>query len=169
MKGMKWLGNITFEFLPTSMDEFLLMPQAKLQNPEDTAALTIVAYTIYPSNKELAIQMLNYLQGPRPLTGFDKRFVANRLRNADYVPRSYFFGASPKNDYTPNHPYVLTFSENKFSRIEHGFVRLWAKSSGSAEPRSISLRFAKDKKWYLWECGSILLGINKPESANPWA
>lgn len=41
--------------------------------------------------------MLDYLRGPRPMNGMDKQFIADRFRDKDYVPRSYFEGATSNN------------------------------------------------------------------------
>ena len=83
------------------------MPQAALGTPFDTAAMTILALCFYPGDKELSLRMLDFLRGPRPLSGYDKSFIADRFRDSDYVPRSYFEGANPQNDYLPAEPYFF--------------------------------------------------------------
>lgn len=163
------MGTVTFAAIPTTMDAFRALPQAAMHSPEDTAALAILAYTLYPTNKALSLEMLNYLRGPRPLSGMDKQFIVDRFRDKDYVPRSYFAGAVPDNDYTPTQPYTLTFTENIYSRQEENYVNLYVASGGADSPRSIKLRLAKDGKWYLWECPGLLSGIRAPASIDPWA
>lgn len=163
------MGSVIFEAIPASMEEFTALPQAAMSSPDSTAALTILAYSVYPQNKQLALEMLDFLRGPRPLSGMDKQFIADRFRDKDYVPRSYFAGAVPGNDYTPSKPYKLTFSENIYSRVEAGFVNLLVSSGGADSPRSIKVRLAKDGKYYLWDDPGILAGIRIPESSNPWA
>jgi hypothetical protein len=86
----------------------------------------------------------------------------------DYVPRSYFKGATPANDYKPDEPYTITVSENPYSYDDQGYAKLYLQSGGADSPRPIQLRQAKDGKWYLWE-QFILADIRKPESADPWA
>ena len=93
--------SIVFAKLPDTLEEFKTLPQAALATPFDTAAMTVVAFCFYPHNKELSLSMLEYLRGPRPLSNMDKQFIADRFRDKDYVPRSYFKGATPDNDYAP--------------------------------------------------------------------
>lgn len=167
------IGNktekIVFADLPETMDAFKALPQAALSTPFDTAALTIVALSLYPMDKELSFQMLDYLRGPAQATGKDRQFVADRFRDKDYVPRSYFNGATPSNDYMPTTPYTITVSTNQYSYEVDGIAKLFIPSGGADSPRPIQLRQAKDGKWYLWEFSSILSGICQPESSNPWA
>ena len=160
--------TVTFSRLPETFEEFAAMPQASLSTPFDTAAMTILALCFYPENKELSLQMLDFLRGPRPLSGYDKSFIADRFRDSDYVPRSYFEGATPQNDYLPAEPYRVTVSENPYSYQNQGYATLYIRSGGADNPRSVQLRLAKDGKWYLWE-QFVLVGIRPPESSNPWA
>ncbi len=166
------LGNkkekIVFSSLPSTFEEFASLPQAALSTPFDTAAMTVLAFCYYPQNKDLALQMVNYLRGPRPLSGGDISFIADRFRDSDYVPRSYFEGSTPANDYTPAEPYTIVVSENPYSYQNEGYATLYISSGGADSPRSVQMRKAKDGKWYLWE-QFILVGIRQPESANPWA
>ena len=166
------LGNkkekIVFSSLPSTFEEFASLPQAALSTPFDTAAMTVLAFCYYPQNKDLALQMVNYLRGPRPLSGGDMSFFADRFRDSDYVPRSYFEGSTPANDYTPAEPYTIVVSENPYSYQNEGYATLYITSGGADSPRSVQMRKAKDGKWYLWE-QFILVGIRQPESANPWA
>jgi hypothetical protein len=163
------MTTVVFNSIPENLDSFKALPQASMTTPFDTAAMAIVAFSTYPKDKELSLQMLEYLRGPRPMNGMDKQFIADRFRGKDYVPRSYFTGAAPDNDYTPATPYTVVISENAYSYEVSGCAKLFIKSGGADDPRPISLRQAKDGKWYLWEYSSILLGIRAPESTNPWA
>ena len=166
------MGNkkekIVFSSLPSTFEEFTSLPQAALSTPFETAAMTVLAFCYYPQNKELALQMVNYLKGPRPLSGGDISFIADRFRDSDYVPRSYFEGSTPANDYTPAEPYTIIVSESPYSYQNEGYATLYITSGGADSPRSVQMRKAKDGKWYLWE-QFILVGIRQPESANPWA
>ncbi len=163
------MTTIVFNTIPENLDVFRALPQAALSTPFDTAAMAIMALSVYPKDKELSLQMLAYLRGPRPMNGMDRQFVADRFRGKDYVPRSYFAGAAPSNDYSPSKPYTIAISENAYSYENPGCAKLFIRSGGADDPRPISLRQAKDGKWYLWEYSSILLGVRPPESTNPWA
>ena len=160
--------KIAFAALPDTYEQFTALPQAALANPFDTAALTVLAFCFYPENKELSLRMLDYLRGPRPMSVMDKQFIQDRFRDKDYVPRSYFDGATPVNNYLPSEPYTVTVSENPYSYQNDGYATLYITSGGADSPRSVQLRLAKDGKWYLWE-QFILADIRKPESENPWA
>lgn len=134
----------------------------------DTAALTVIALTVYTQDKETGIAMLNFLKGPKPLSPYEKQFLADRLSGKEYVARSYFEGTSPDNDYMPTTPYTITVSTNPYSYSEESYTKLFIRSSGADSPRSVTLRKAKDGKWYLWE-QFLLPDIRQPESLNPWA
>lgn len=157
-----------FTALPETTADFLALGQAKLATPFDTAAMTVLALCFYPENKELSLEMLNYLRGPRPLSEYDKQFIRDRFMDKDYVPRSYFKGATPKNDYLPAEPYTVTGFTNPHSKIAENTVRIFLSSGGADSPRYIDARLAKDGKWYLWE-QYLLSDIRKPDSADPWA
>lgn len=171
-QGVQNAGNksekIVFTAPPQTYEEFINLPQAKLSTPFDTAALTVLAFCYYPINKDLCLQMLDFLRGPRPLSGYDKQFIRDRFMDKDYVPRSYFEGATPANDYKPNEPYAIIIKENPYSYANQGMAKLDIRSGGADNPRQIELRKAKDGKWYLWE-QYILSDIRQPESSNPWA
>jgi len=171
-QGISNSGNkserIVFSNLPTSLDEFLALPQASLSTPFETAAMTVLAFTYYPQNKDLALQMVDALKGPRPLSPMEKSFIADRFRDKDYVPRSYFEGATPANDYAPNQPYTIVVSENPYSYQNEGYATLYVTSGGADSPRQVQMRKAKDGKWYLWE-QFILVDIRQPDSSDPWA
>lgn len=160
--------KIVFADIPESLEAFKSLPQAALSMPFDTAAMTVVALSVYPADKELCFRMLDYLRGPRPMSGMDKQFIADRFCDKDYVPRSYFEGATPNNDYMPATPYTVTVKSDPHSYDEQGIAKLFIPSGGADSPRPIKLRQAKDGKWYLWE-QFLLAGIRQPESSNPWA
>lgn len=160
--------DVVFPALPASLDEFRALPQASLSNPFDTAALTVLALCCYPKDRELSLSMLDFLRGPRPLSPMDKQFIRDRFMDADYIPRSYFSGATPQNDYEPNAPYTVRISENPYSYEQENYAKLFLTSGGADSPRYVQLRLAKDGRWYLWE-QFILVGIRQPESQNPWA
>lgn len=159
---------IIFEEMPSTIEEFKAMDEAKMDTPFDTAALTVLALSYYPVNQQLSIDMLNHLRGPRPLSGIDLQFIADRFRDKDYVPRSYFKGAVPSNNYEPDEPYTIEVEDNPYSYQNEGYATLYIASGGADSARQVQLRKAKDDKWYLWE-QFLLADIRKPESENPWA
>lgn len=161
--------KIVFNNLPDTYEQFISLPQASMSTPFQTAAMAVLAFCFYPKDSEQSYKMIDFLRGPRPMNGMDRQFIADRFRAKDYVPRSYFAGATPANDYQPVAPYTIEVSENQYSYDQQGIAKLFMKSGGADSPRPIQLRKAKDGKWYLWEYSSILLDIRQPESSNPWA
>lgn len=160
--------DVTFSNLPETLEEFKSLLQASLQNPFDAAAMTVLALCFYPQDRELCYQMLEFLKGPGTLSPYERQFIRDRFMDSDYVPRSYFKGATPQNDYLPSQPYTITVSENPYSYQNQGYAKLFIRSGGADNPREVLLRLAKDGKWYLWE-QFLLVGIRAPESTNPWA
>ncbi len=160
--------EISFAKLPENLEELKALPEAAMDTPFKTAALTVAVLDLYPKNRDESLAMLEYLKGPAGLSPMEKQFIRDRFMDKDYVPRSYFRGAKPDNDYTPDKPYVLTVSENPYSYQDQGYAKLYLKSGGADSERAVTLREAKDGKWYLWE-QFLLPDIRKPESTNPWA
>ncbi len=161
--------KIVFSSYPSDLEGFKALPEGDLSTPFRTAAMTVLAFTYFPKNKELCYSMLQFLRGPREMTPAEKQFINDRFMDGvDYVPRSYFEGATPQNDYHPSTPLTVTVSENPYSYGEENYAKLYLKSGGADSPRQITLRLAKDGKWYLWE-QFLLSGIRQPDSADPWA
>ena len=161
--------TVTLRQIPTSLAQMQAMPEAALKQPEHTAALTIAVLCMYPIDKEAALEMLNYLQGPRGVTPYDKQFLADRFRDKDYVPRSYFAGATPQNNYEPSEPLTVTVFENPYSRGQDGYLTLHVRSSGADSPRQIKLRLKPSTgQWFLWE-QFLLSDIRQPVANDPWA
>ena len=105
--------TFTFTALPESLAELQALPEADLDTPYKTAALTVCAICAYAADKNIGTEMLNWLRGPRPLNDGDISFLNDRFRDGKtYVPFSYFKGANPDNDYTPDEPYTLTIFTN---------------------------------------------------------
>ena len=165
------MERIIFNSIPESLDDFKALAEAEQSSPFGTAALTVLAFCVYPKNKELSLRMLDLLRGPRPLSVMDKQFIADRFRDKDYVPRSYFEGAAPENNYEPKVPYTLNFFENPYSRtnIAEGYLTLHINSGGADSARQIKLRQKPSTgQWFLWE-QFLLADVRKPVSADPWA
>ncbi len=159
----------TFSSIPSSLAEFTSLPEARLDTPFKAAALTVLALAAYPSNKDAALEMLDFLRGPRPMSNMDKSFIRDRfMDNGKYIPFSYFEGATPANDYTPNQPLTLTVKADAHSYDNQGYARLNLRSGGADSPRQISLRQKSDGTWCLWD-QFVMVGIREPKSQNPWA
>jgi len=164
--------SVEFLSLPKTQAEFIALPQAEMATPFDTAAMAVAALSVYSLNKDATVAMLNHLRGPNQMTSPDISFLAERMaqnKKAGFLGSSYFDGATPQNEYTPAEPYTVTVSENPYSYSNEGYAKLFIKSGGADLPRPVTMRQAKDGKWYLWEYSSLLLDVRAPESTNPWA
>lgn len=160
-----------FEFtdLPLNLGELKAMPEADLSNPHKTAALTILALCRYEDNPENAIEMLNFLKGPQPLSNYDLQFLRDRLSGKGYKPYSFLQGASPENNYKPDQPYRISISDGPYSYQDEGYVKLLLRTSGADSPREIKLREkASSGEWFLWE-HYLLADIRAPQAEDPWA
>ena len=163
--------SVVFRDLPLNLEQMKALPQADLTQPQNTAALTVAALCVYPVNQEAAIEMLNYLKGPEPLSTYEKQFLADRFRGQEYLPGSYFLGATPQNDYTPTQPYTVQVTQNQYSTNEYsqGYLTLWLSSGGADSPRQVRLRTKPSTgQWFLVE-QMLMAGIRTPVSQDPWA
>ena len=160
--------TFTFASLPESLAEMKALPEAELTSPYQTAALTLCALCAYAADKNIGTEMLNWLRGPRPLSGMDISFLNDRFRDGTHVPFSYFEGATPENDYTPTAPFKVTVESNPYSDANEGYMKLFIKSSGADNAREVVMRKLGDGRWMLWD-QMLLVSIRDPKSKNPWA
>lgn len=162
--------TFTFTALPENVQQMMAMPEATLDTPFKTAALTVCALCAYAASPEIGIEMLNFLKGPAPLSPMDLSFLKDRFRdNPAVLPFSYFEGARPENDYTPDRPFKVTVTSNPHSKRDDTHTTLWIKSGGADNPREVALRLKPSvNKWYL-DQQYLLVGIRTPQSADPWA
>ena len=162
--------SFTFPTLPESLAELQALPEAALDTPFQTAALTVLALCAYAAEQRIGLSMLNWLRGPRPLNGQEISFLNDRFRDGKfYLPFTYFAGATPDNNYTPTQPYTIRVESNHVSGEEPGYMKLFIPCGGADAPRPIKLRQrGNDGKWFLWE-QYLLTGVRTPKAADPWA
>ncbi len=162
--------RVVFDRLPADLEEMKAMPQAGLRTPADTAALTVAALCAYAASPEKCYEMLDFLRGPRPLSPLEKQFIRDRFMDGrDYIPRSYFEGAVPENDYTPGLPLTLVMKDNEGPVADPGYARLALKSGGADSLRIVTLRSKPSTgQWFLWD-QMLLGGIRIPKSLDEWA
>ncbi|MDI9498314.1 MAG: hypothetical protein QM270_07505 [Bacillota bacterium] len=166
MSEQRW--TLRYERLPETVEDFKRLLAGRRRAPEEIAGLFIVAMCRYPADPEAALEMVNLLRGPRPLSHYERQFYRDRMGH-DYVPRSFFVGATPANNYTPDEPPTLIVEANRVSYDQEGMARLLMKSGGADSARPIVLRLKPSTgEWFLWE--EVLLGgIRPPVAADPWA
>ena len=71
--------TFTFTSLPESVEEMKTLPEASGDSPYKVAALTVCALCAYAANKDIGIEMLNFLKGPSPLSEYEKGFLRDRF------------------------------------------------------------------------------------------
>lgn len=161
--------KVIFEKLPVNLTEMMNCEYASLARPEYAPALFLCAMMVYPSDPETALEMVRYLKGPEGLSEFEKQFLNDRMSDADYVPRSFFAGASVQNNYQPSLPYTLTFETVPASFPDETHATLYIRSAGADNPRNASMRLKPSTgQWFLSQ--QMLLGqIRVPANLDPWA
>ena len=160
--------TFVFHTLPESLAQLQALPEAALTDPFQTAALSVCALCVYGADRSAGEEMLNWLRGPRPLSGYDISFLNDRFRDGAHVPFSYFQGATPDNDYTPAQPFTLVIEAGPYADANPGYKKLHIRSGGADNPREIVLRQKGDGQWLLWD-QFLMVGIRQPKSQDPWA
>ena len=163
-------NTFVFETIPATIDEFKAKAADSFKNPNAVIALAVVALNIYPVDAELAYEMLNVLKGPAPLSAQDKALIKDQLRDKEYLPRSYFAGATPENNYEPSEPATITVNANPHSNDVEGYYTAYVVSGGADNPRPVTVRLkASTGEWFLHNHTGLLPGIRKPAEQDPWA
>ena len=165
--------SFVFEALPVNLEALRARPEADLKDPFGVLALFMAAICVYPNNRDAALEMIDFLKGPRPLSAADKQFLHDRFMDGkDYLGPSYFAGATPANNYTPEAPWVITVEELAHSRdqIGEGYLKLFVVSGGADSPRGVTLRTKPSTgEWFIWEFSSVVSGIRVPAARDDWA
>ena len=168
-KGRNHTETFTFDTLPQTLEALRALPEAKLDTAFKTTALTILALSRYESDPQTAYAMLSWLKGPDDFSTSEKSFLQDRLRGKEYKVRSFFEGATPENDYTPNKPYVISVIENPYSFDNENWATLYVTSGGADNPRNIKLRKKPSTgQWFLNDI-QCLSDIRLPKSEDKWA
>lgn len=162
--GMKYI----FSELPqTASDLEALIAIHDQSDARTTAAYFFTALVRYVDSPDDAFAMIDVLRGPQPMSDGDKAFIKERLSDKMYLPRAYFEGAEPKNEYEPTEPWTIILYDDPVAPPE-GYAYAQITTSGAENPRRITMR-VKDGQNYLWEYNGALLSIKLPASEDPWA
>ena len=168
-KGKNRSETFTFSALPTSVNELQALPEAKLDSAFKTVALTLAALCNYEKDANATFEMLDFLKGPESVSQYEKQFINERLNEKNYIPFSFFAGATPQNGYVPTTPYTITVYENPYSFDNENWATLWVQSGGGDNLRSVKLRKKPSSgQWFLNDI-QCLSDIRKPEAEDPWA
>ena len=165
--------TFVFQTLPVNLALLKARPEAELKDPFGVLALFMTTLCVYPGSREAALEMIDYLKGPRPLSALDRQFLQDRFMDGrDYIGPSYFAGATPANNYTPASPWTITVEEQAHSRdqLGEGYLKLFVTSGGADSPRGVTLRTKPSTgEWFIWEFSSVVSGIRAPAAKDDWA
>ncbi len=168
-KGKNRSESFSFCGIPSNADELKRLDEASLDSPFKTAALTLLALCRYKESAEDAIAMLDFLKGPENVSPYEKQFFKERLYEKEYIPFSYFDGATVQNGYTPSQPLTVSVYENPYSFDNEHWATLWVKSSGADNMRSLKFRQKPSTgEWFLNDI-QCLSEIRLPAEKDPWA
>ncbi len=161
--------SYTFKKLPTTLEELKALPEADMKDPYAVAALSVLALTNWENNRDVAIEMLNFLKGPDDLSTSEISFINERFQGDKYYKVfSFFEGAKPDNDYTPKEPYKLKITSNPYSFQNDHWATLYLHSGGADNPRPIRLREKPSTgQWFVVEI-QYLSDIRIPASQDAW-
>ena len=88
--GKNHVESFTFSALPNNVAELQALPEASLDSPFKTTALTIAVLCAYEKNPDSCIEMLNFLKGPAEVSTYEKGFIKERLNGKFYKTFSLF-------------------------------------------------------------------------------
>jgi len=163
------MAIITFNSLPANLGELQTLPEATLDTPFKTVALTLAALCSFEKDFDKTIEMLDFLKGPDNVSAFEKQFLKDRLNGKQYKVNSFFGGAIPENGYTMSVPYTIEVFDNPYSYTDDTWATMYVKSSGADSQRSLKLRKKPSTgQWFLVEI-QCLSDIRVPVSEDKWA
>ena len=168
-KGKNSSERFSFTVIPQNLSELQALPEAILDTPFKTAALTILALCQFEQSSDNTYEMLDFLKGPENVSPYEKQFIKERLTDKYYISFSYFIGATPENGYIPSSPFTIEVFENPYSFDNENWATLWVKSSGADNMRSIKLRKKPSTgQWFLNDI-QCLSEIRLPAAEDKWA
>lgn len=160
--------RVTFHQLPkTAADMQAIVDMYTNEDARAVCAFFHAALVRYSESAEDCFAMMDILRGPQPLSDGEKAFIKERLSDKLYLPKAYFEGAEPKNEYEPQEPWSILIYNDPVKPPE-GYAYTMVRTSGADSSRRIVMRI-KDGQHYLWEYNAALLSIRLPASEDPWA
>ena len=157
----------TFNTLPqTAEDIQVLLAVYPVTDRHNTVAFFMASLVRYIEDAEEGLAMIDVLKGPQKLSDTDKAFIKERFSDKQYLPKAYFEGAQPSNNYEPDSPWTLIVYDDPVAAPE-GYTYTNVKTSGADNPRRICLRLKGEENW-LWEYNGVFLSIRLPADEDPW-
>jgi hypothetical protein len=159
----------TFDKIPT-VDEDITGIEEYLKEPSFAPAFLALTMCGYKTNKEFCFKVLDILNGPKDINGFDRSYYEDRFMDGKYYkPYSYFDGATPENNYTPDEPYVVHVYEDPNGIKDEGYKSFLMKSSGSDSKRKVTVRLKPSiSSWFIVD-EMLFADIRIPKKDDDWA
>ena len=159
--------QVTYHQLPQNQaDMEAIVAEYGREDERRVCAYFHAALVRYPESAEDCFDMLDVLRGPQPMSDAEKLFMKERFSDKLYLPRTYFEGARPKNEYQPDEPWAIIIYDDPV-RPPDGYAYTMVASGGADNKRRIVMRI-KDGQNYLWEYNGALLSVRLPASEDPW-
>lgn len=166
--------TFTFQSIPTSVEELKALPGGDMKDPFASIAMTVLALNMYYNDSTVGREAIDYVMGPGDLSNLEASRIDMSIKeNGKQVALSYFEGAKPENNYTPNQPYVIKVYEYATSSkqlLDEGYYRLFVKSGGADSERQVTVRNKKSTgEWFAHEFSSLYMGIRVAVKDDEWA
>ena len=156
-----------FNTLPQSAEDIkALIAVYPVTDRHNTVAFFMASLVRYIEDTQEGLAMIDVVKGPQKLSDTDKAFIKERFSDKQYLPKAYFEGAQPANNYEPDSPWTLIVYDDPVEAPE-GYTYVNVKTSGADNPRRICMRLKDEENW-LWEYNGVLMSIRQPASEDPW-
>ncbi|MDF3819577.1 hypothetical protein P3G55_06685 [Leptospira sp. 96542] len=164
---------VSFDSLPTSLEEFQKAQQSVASTPEGGVATLILAMSIYGKNPTLGNQCLvlsvlskNRQKSYKPTAvagedlGNGDKYLVGQLDKYKMLSNGYWKGADPNNGYTPSQPLTVETFTNPYSGDEStGKIKLFVATRGASSFRPVSVEKDVDGLWRAKEMSSVFVGM----------
>lgn len=161
--GVKYI----FSTMPqTAEDIQALIAVYPVTDRHNTVAFFMASLVKYVEDEQEGLDMIDVLKGPQKLSSTEKSFIKERFSDKKYLPRAYFEGAAPENNYQPDEPWTVIIYDDPVAPPE-GYTYTHVRTSGADGPRRVCLRLKGEENW-LWEYNGVLMSIRLPANEDPW-
>ena len=156
-----------FNTLPQSAEDIKsLIAVYPVTDRHNTVAFFMASLVRYLEDTQEGLAMIDVLKGPEKLSDTAKAFIKERFSDKLYLPKAYFEGAAPENNYEPDSPWTLIIYDDPVAPPD-GYAYVKVATSGADSPRRITLRLKGEENW-LWEYNGVLMSIRLPANEDPW-
>jgi len=156
-----------FNTLPQSAEDIkALIAVYPVTDRHNTVAFFMASLVRYIEDTQEGLAMIDVLKGPEKLSDTAKAFIKERFSDKLYLPKAYFEGAAPENNYEPDSPWTLIIYDDPVAPPD-GYAYVKVATSGADSPRRITLRL-KGEENFIWEYSGVLMGIRLPANEDPW-